>query len=147
MDQVTGILVSLGLDNTVLYQFASFIVTFIFLRWIVFTPYLKAYEERRKRTVGSQDVASGLQEEIDSLEASYSSRAKDVNSEIKLIFDNKKLEAVKHSNKLITEAQQKAAKKLESGKQTLQEAYGSARKEMESMIPEVATNIKQRLLH
>ena len=61
MGAVLDILIGLGINETVYAQFAIFILAFTFLKYFIFSPYLAAYEERRKRTVGSVGVAKELQ--------------------------------------------------------------------------------------
>lgn len=146
MDAVLNILRSLGMDDTVYPQFVIFIVTFIFLNLLVFKPYLNAYLERRKRTVGSQDVAKEILADIEAREAQYSKEAKEINSRIKVVFDEKKTLATKESNAILVEAQTLAQEKLTKGKQELNEVYSKAKEQIKTFIPELGQNIKQRLL-
>lgn len=146
MDAILNILISLGLDKTVFYQFAIFIVTFLFLDLVVFKPYLRAYQERRKRTVDSKDVAKDLREEISSLEETYSKEAREMNTDIKKLFDEKKSKASKEANSILAQAQKDASEKVNAGKATLKETYAKAREQMKTFVPELSQDIKQRLL-
>jgi hypothetical protein len=57
MGQVIEILTGLGINSSVFFQFGIFFIAFISMKYIVFTPYLNAYNERQKRTVGGQEEA------------------------------------------------------------------------------------------
>lgn len=146
MSAILNILRSLGLNETVYPQFAIFIVLFLFLRYLVFNPYLKAYEERRRRTVGSQDVAKEILADIAVREEQYSKEAKDINARIKVIFDEKRTLASKETNAIIAEAQTVAQEKLNKGKKELNDTYSKAKEQLKTFVPELGQTIKQRLL-
>lgn len=146
MNAVLEILMSLGVNKTVFPQFFIFIVAFLFLKIFIFSPYLKAYEERRRRTVGSQGVALELQQEIASREAEYSREAKEINERIKKIFDEKQSQAQKESQQIISEAQSEAQRRLNEGRKDVQAAYSQAKDQLKGFVPEIGQTIKQRLL-
>jgi F0F1-type ATP synthase membrane subunit b/b' len=146
MNEVLKILISLGLNETVYAQFAIFILTFLFLKLLVFNPYLSAYLERRKRTVGSQDVAKEILADISAREAQYSKEAKDINNKIKVIFDEKRSLAQKETSSILAQAQTQAQEKLTKGKKELGETYAQAKEQIKTFIPDLGQTIKQRLL-
>jgi F0F1-type ATP synthase membrane subunit b/b' len=146
MNQVLDILKSLGVNETVFPQFGIFIVSFLFLKIFIFSPYLAAYEERRKRTVGSQGVALELQQEIDRREAEFSREAKEINENIKKVFDMKQTQAIKETNAILADAQQKAQERLNAGKKEVQDAYAAAKDQLKTFVPDLGQTIKQRLL-
>jgi F0F1-type ATP synthase membrane subunit b/b' len=146
MNEVLKILISLGLNETVYAQFAIFILTFLFLKLLVFNPYLNAYLERRKRTVGSQDVAKEILADISAREAQYSKEAKDINHKIKVIFDEKRTLAQKETSSILAQAQVQAQEKLTKGKKELSETYAQAKEQIKTFIPDLGQTIKQRLL-
>ncbi len=146
MNAVLDILKALGVNETVFPQFIIFLVAFLFLKVFVFTPYMAAYEERRKRTVGSAGVTQELQQEIDRREADFAREAREVNEKIKKLFDMKQAQALKESNALMAEAQTKAQDKLSAGKKEVQEAYAAAKSQLSTFVPEIGQTIKQRLL-
>ncbi len=146
MNQLLDILKSLGVNETVFPQFGIFIVSFLFLKIFIFSPYLAAYEERRKRTVGSQGVALELQQEIDRRESEFAREAREINEKIKKVFDMKQSQAIKETNAIMAEAQQKAQERLTAGKKEVQDAYGAAKDQLKTFVPDLGQTIKQRLL-
>jgi F0F1-type ATP synthase membrane subunit b/b' len=146
MDKILDILIALGINKTVYAQFLIFISAFIFLKYFIFSPYLAAYEERRKRTVGSAGVAKELQDEIAQLEAQFATEAKALNSQIKVVFDEKRSLAAKESSRVLGAAQKEAQEKLAMGKKEIQDAYTGAKDQLKTFVPELGQTIKQRLL-
>jgi F0F1-type ATP synthase membrane subunit b/b' len=116
MGAVVDILVALGVNKTVFAQFVIFIFAFLFLKYFIFSPYLKAYEERRKRTMGVSGVAKELQQEIDQLEGQFAKEARALNDQIKVVFEEKRVMAQKQTNEVIGAAQKSAQEKLAVGK-------------------------------
>ena len=75
------LLKSLGIDSTLWSHLACFIVAYLALSTLVFRPYLRAFQERERRTVGSEEDAIRLIEEA--RELSKSTNAKPSSSTIK----------------------------------------------------------------
>jgi F0F1-type ATP synthase membrane subunit b/b' len=146
MGAVLDILIALGVNKTVFAQFVIFIVAFIFLKYFIFSPYLAAYEERRRRTVGVVGAGKELQQEIETLEAQFAKEARSLNDQIKVVFDEKRSKAQKESAVLISEAQKVAHEKLAHGKKETQDAYLGAKGQLKTLVPELGQTIKQRLL-
>jgi F0F1-type ATP synthase membrane subunit b/b' len=146
MGAVLDILIALGVNKTVFAQFVIFIVAFIFLKYFIFSPYLAAYEERRRRTVGVVGAGKELQIEIESLEAQFTKQARNLNDQIKVVFDEKRAKAQKESSVILSEAQKLAQEKLTIGKKETQDAYLGAKGQLKTLVPELGQTIKQRLL-
>ncbi|MBY0383596.1 ATP synthase F0 subunit B [bacterium] len=127
-------------------QFVIFLVAFIFLKYFIFSPYLRAYEERRKRTVGSAGVAKELQEQIALLESDFSQKAKALNEQIKGVFEEKRQKAGKETANVISLAQKTAQEKMAVGKKEVQQAYDEAKDQLKKLAPDLGQTIKQRLL-
>ncbi len=146
MGAVLDILIALGVNKTVFAQFVIFIVAFIFLKYFIFSPYLAAYEERRRRTVGIVGAGKELQQEIETLEAKFTKEARSLNDQIKVVFDEKRTLAQKESVVIILGAQKLAQEKLAHGKKENQDAYLGAKSQLKTLVPELGQTIKQRLL-
>ncbi len=146
MGAVLDILMALGVNKTVFAQFAIFLIAFIFLKYFIFSPYLAAYEERRRRTMGSAGVAKELQNEIVKLETDFSTQARALNDQIKVVFDEKRALAAKETGAVVSAAQKSAQEKLAAGKKEIQEAYSGAKDQLKAFVPELGQTIKQRLL-
>ncbi|MCC6138460.1 MAG: ATP synthase F0 subunit B [Bdellovibrionaceae bacterium] len=125
---------------------AIFLVAFTFLKYFIFGPYLAAYIERRKRTVGHADVAKEMNAEIASLEAEYSVAAKGLNEKIKAMFNEKKALGAKEATKIIEAGHTSAQQSLNEGKKSIDTAFGQAREEMKGFVPSIGDAMVERLI-
>ena len=146
MGAVVDILVALGVNKTVFAQFVIFIFAFLFLKYFIFSPYLAAYEERRKRTIGVSGVAKEIQQDIDGLEAQFAKEARLLNDQIKVAFEEKRTLAQKQTAEVISTAQKNAQEQLALGKKETEAAYNSAKEQLKSFVPELGQTIQKRLL-
>lgn len=146
MGEIINILVSLGVDKTVFYQMGIFLLAFTFLKYFIFNPYLAAYIERRKRTVGHADVAKDLKAEIDALEAQYSTEAKAQNEKIKELFAEKRSAGAKEATKIVEAGHANAQKTLAEGKKSIDSAFSQAREEMKTFVPSIGDAMVERLI-
>ncbi len=146
MGEIINILVSLGVDQTVFIQMGVFLLAFTFLKYFIFGPYLAAYIERRKRTVGHADVAKELKAEIDALEAQYSTEAKSQNEKIKELFAEKRSLGAKEAAKIVEAGHANAQKTLAEGKKSIDTAFGQAREEMKTFVPSIGDAMVERLI-
>ncbi len=146
MGAVVDILVALGVNKTVFTQFVIFIFAFLFLKYFIFSPYLAAYEERRKRTVGVSGVAKELQQEIDQLEGQFAKEARALNDQIKVVFEEKRVIAQKQTNEVIGAAQKSAQEKLAVGKKETERDYATAKEQLKTFVPDLGQTIQKRLL-
>ena len=146
MGEIINILVSLGVDKTVFIQMGVFLLAFTFLKYFIFGPYLAAYIERRKRTVGHADVAKELKAEIDALEAQYSTEAKAQNEKIKELFTEKRSLGAKEAAKIVEAGHANAQKTLAEGKKSIDTAFGQAREEMKTFVPSIGDAMVERLI-
>ncbi len=146
MSQVIEILTSLGINSTFYYQFGIFFVAFISMKYIVFKPYLNAYDERVKRTVGGQEHAEQLLSEAGEKEEAYRKEAKKLNGEIKEIFAEQNSKAKKEIEQIMAVAKKEADEKTNQALKELEISVREARKEMENHIPEISKNIEKKFV-
>ncbi len=99
-----AVLQQLGLNSTVTIQFFIFVATLIVLSQIAYGPYAKAHEEREHRTKGGEDLAQELLKQSLDLKSQYESKAKQVNGEIKTIFDQYRDQANREYSEMISKA-------------------------------------------
>lgn len=146
MSQVIEILTSLGINNTVFYQFGIFFVAFVSMKFIVFKPYLNAYDERVRRTVGGQETAEKLLSEAELKEEAYREEAKKLNNQIKEIFAEQNSKAKKEVEQIMAVAKKEADAQTEEARKELEKSVNTARKEMENLIPEISKDIERKFV-
>lgn len=146
MSQVIEILTSLGINNTLFYQFAIFFVAYIGMDFIVFKPYLNAYKERQRRTVGGQQEAQDLILEAEKQEARYKEEAKKLHIQIKEVFSEKNKIAKKEVEAVMNEAKVELDTEILASRKELENTIATVRKEMDNHIPEISKNIENKFL-
>lgn len=140
------ILTALGVDSTIGYQFAIFVVVYSCLYFLVFKPYFKAFEERKNRTVGNQEIAEKYLVEATELQSHYETEARALNAEIKSIFDKRRTEALREYENLVGESRNKAQIMLERARQTIQGQVDKARAELAQKTTDVSKTIIGQVL-
>ena len=143
-NQVVEILTSLGVNSTFYFQFAIFCFAYIAMSKIVFGPYLAAYEERHRRTVGGEKEAQDLQAQADETEAVYVKEARSLNDKIKEIYSEKAVLLNQDRNKILEEARGNAENKLNQGREQIEVAVGEARNTMKGHIQELSQQIQNK---
>jgi F0F1-type ATP synthase membrane subunit b/b' len=146
MNQVIEILRSLGINDTVFYQFAIFFVAYISMNFIVFKPYLRAHEERIRRTEGGQKQAEELTLAALEKEQEFQVEARKLNEKIKEIFARINLKAKKETEEILLKAKQQMESDSEAAKKELDQSILLARKEMEGMLPEISQKIQNKFV-
>ena len=140
------LLQALGLDSTLLPQFLIFMVCYLAMTQLVFKPYLAIHEERKTATIGNQEVAERILLETQDIQYKFESRAREINSEIKNIFDAAKKGATKSQDELLKAARDEAEAVMKQTREDLKKAMASAELDVKKYVPELAQTISGRLL-
>ena len=140
------ILLSIGLNDTVFYQLLLFLVTFLVLNFVAFTPFFRAHLERAKRTEGNEVLADEALREAEKIEQEYRQKAKALNDQRLAFYGEIKEGAQKKSEKIIGEAQKKAKEVLENSRSRIAQEADSARDQLMQEIPQVSAEITSTLL-
>lgn len=147
MEIFLGILSQLKINSSTLHFLVLFLVTFFALKAIVFEPYFAAFVERERRTRGSEDSAKELHQEIQTVKAHYEVEARDLNSEVKSIFDENRKAASAEYNRVVTEARKNADTYLEKMREQISAEITKANNQLSGEIPSVAQAITKKMLN
>lgn len=146
MKDLLAILTGLGVDYTLYIQLGLFLFVLLYLWFVTFTPYMKAYSERIQQTTGSQGEAEEISAKVRELESAYQRKARGLNTDIKSVFDKQRLEAQKEHERIIVDAKDRAKEILERARNQIQDEYNRAREELLKESPVIGQNIAARLL-
>lgn len=146
MESILGIFQSLGVDSTLWIQLIIFLVFYVVFTQLVVKPYFHAFQEREKRTVGSEDLAGRLVDQTREMEAVFQKKARELNLEVKEIYDQAKAEAAREQIKIQNDSREKSRVQIEAARAQLKDEYMRAREELIKEAPVVAQLIKDRLL-
>ncbi len=146
MATVANIITALGIDTTLWMQFGIFAISYIFLKQVVFNPYYKAFEEREGQTTGNNDKAEQIFAQTRELETLYQRKARNLNAEIKEIYDRIRIEATREQDRIQTEAREKAKASMEEIRDKIQEQFNHAREELIKQTPALSQIMSEKLL-
>ena len=136
----------LGVNSMLWMQMGIFLFAYLVLTNLIFKPYLRAFEERQKRTVGNEALAERLINETKQLQQDYELKARAINNQFKSIYDEARAEASGEYERVITNAREKAAHLLEASRSQVATEIATARSMLGSQVPEVTNEIVKRLL-
>ncbi len=140
------ILNSLGIDKTVWIQLACFVVSYIFLSNFVFKPYLKAFHERERRTIGNEDLAARIIDEAHQLHGEYEKKAKALNLEIKNFYEKARAESMHEFDVIVKKARDDAGDLVDEARTKISAEVQRARQSISAEIPVVSSVIASKLV-
>ncbi len=143
---VADILTSLGVNHTIFYQLAIFLVVYIFLSQVLFKPYFAAFAQRKERTVGNQDKAESLLEDARRLEEAFASRAKEINDQIRAVYEQEKSQSLKTQEREMLAAREQAKATVEANRARIEDEIDRVQKELNVQAPLVSQAIVAQLL-
>lgn len=141
------VLSALGVNSTLFLQFFVFLIAYVFLNTLVFVPYHRAYEERKKRTEGNSDRAERILSESQQLEIEYEKKARELNKETKNIYDLERSEAMKIYDQTINQAREKNKLLIEENRLFIQQEVLKVRDDMKKEWPQVAEGVVKKLMN
>lgn len=147
MDMFLQICKQIGINQTAFIQFAIFILTIGFLRYVVFGPYTNAMGERKHRTKGGEDLAVEIHKKAGELHAEYELKAKEINSQIKEIYDHSRASAMKEYDSIVQNARNEANALIEKNRLELQNKIKATAEQLKSQTSAVALVITNKLLN
>ena len=136
----------LGINTTAAIQFVLFAIALVFLTKVVFGPYAHALEERERRTKGGEELAHEFQSKSVELQSTYETKTREVNAEIKAIFDTTKAAANKEYELSVSTARTQADKLVQTNREKISSAVSQAANELKSQTQAVAMAITTKLL-
>ena len=137
---------TLGLDETILFQFGIFLVVYLFLSNILFKPYMKAFDKRSEQTVGKTDTAERFIVEAQELENEYETKAREINKKFKVIYDESRTLALKEHDHLVAEARSSAKEITEKAQKEITIAMQEAQKKLQLEVPAIAKTISNQVI-
>ncbi len=140
------ILLALGVNTTIWFQLGCFLVAFLAVSQLIFKPYLAAHNERVRRTAGQEDSAERVLQEVTSLRTQYESKAREVNSTFRAIYDQSRTEAMREHDRLVTAAREMTSKYIDENRRQIAGEMDKARKELTKEAPAVGAAIAGRLI-
>lgn len=140
------ILTNLGINSTVGIQFLIFLVAYMALKTLVFSPYVRALEERENRTSGQEEAAEGLQAKTLELTEKYSEMARTQTAKVQDLFAAAKKDANAEYQRLIADAKSQAQSEVENSRSKIQSEIEMAKESIKAEIPAVSQLITAKVI-
>src|SRR5918995_2386124 len=133
----------ISLDYSVVYQIVLFLLLWIVLSKVLFRPYLRLLEERKRRTSGAQQDATALEHEGAQLRAQYEEKIAQAQAAGYAAKDAVLQQARHQREGLLTQAREEAMGMLEAVRR---EVESQMQKERQLAAAEVGT-VAQQMVH
>ena len=134
-------------NSSFFYQFFIFLGLMVGVYFMITKPYFLAYKKRNQYTEGDEEDLESIKKEIEELEGQYQKRSRDLNRDLKEIYNKSKKETEDEKALLLMEAQKKARKKVDEANQSLKTSLESLRKDISSEVDSVSDEIIKKVLH
>lgn len=140
------LLTQLGVNSTLAYQLVCFIVVYAILKYILFTPYFKAYNERNLRTVGQTELAEKFVTETRELEEKFAAKASEVNDRYKAVYDKTRSEALKEYDRMVNESRAQSKRLVDESRTKIEKEMETARTQLKGEVSGISKLINQKLV-
>jgi|GEM_PF-975090 len=141
-----NILEQLGINGTYFYQLAIFIGVLIVLTSFVFADFAKVLEARDQKTVGNEGQAQGEHIKAAELQHAYEIKAREINGEIKSIYDSYRLEASREYEKIVAAAKAESAKLIEESRSRVSVQVAEVSRRLSDEVPALSQAMVAQLL-
>lgn len=146
MDTIISLLHALGIDSTIWAQLAFFLITFAVLNWLVFKPYLKAFDQRTKNTFGNEAAAKELLNETEQLQKRYETTARRINDKIRELYDAAKTKAQESQNKILDLARNESSELIKRSRIQIQNEIQAAKNSLQPEVKVISGLISNKLI-
>lgn len=140
------LLISLGVNSSLAMQFGIFAIVYAVLKYVLFTPYFAAYNERNNRTVGKTELAERYIAETKALEEKFAQTAQEVNERFKAVYDKTRAEALKDYDQLVNDARARSRTLVEDTQKKIRGELEAARTQISKEVGGIAQLINQKLI-
>ncbi len=141
-----GLLMSLGVNQTLFFQFGIFVAVFVVLKYVLFVPYFAAFNKRNEATVGQTELAERYLSETKALEEAFAQKAQAANEKYRAVYDQIRADTVKEYDRLVSDARARAKTRTDAARKKIEADMQTARTQLTKEIPGVSQLIVQKLI-
>jgi F0F1-type ATP synthase membrane subunit b/b' len=135
----------LGIDSTFFTQFALFLVVFLWLRFVYFSPFLRLIQRREGSSEGLSDGAAKLEEDAARLETEYQEKLSAARKKAAANREVILADARKEGGALIARARDEAKMKLEGARSTAAKEADAELAALQAQVGSVTSLLVQKL--
>ena len=145
MDSVIAIFSQLGADESLLYQFGIFVITFILGKVLFFNHLQDVLETRTAKTVGLEDSAEAKFEEINKMSKEYKEKISEANKEARSNLDNKKTEIIKKEESRYREIETEVNSQVDEERKKVSSEINDKKEQIMNEAEGLASNLVDQL--
>lgn len=107
---------------------------------------MAAFSARKGATKGTQEAAEQIVLETQDIQYKFETRAKELNSEIKTIFDAARKDASRLQEEIVYKAREEAEALVKKNREEIRSGVQKSKEELKKYIPELTQSISNKLL-
>lgn len=138
--------ISIDFDKTFVLQMLIFAALVPILKWALFDPILKVFEEREKRTDGARAEAREMQEEAGELLRRYEAELQKINRVASEERERLRAETTKLEAEILEEARQVVGRFVDEGRTQIEKEAQAIRFDLGRQSEQVSREIAERVL-
>lgn len=144
---ITDLQRQLGIDDTFFIQFVLFLIVFLWLRFVYFSPFLRLIQKREGQSEGMSEGAGKMEEEATRLENEYRERIvaarKRAAAEREVVLAG----ARKEGNDLIAKSRDASKAKLDQNRELAAKESAAELASLQSQVGAVTGLLVEKLMH
>ena len=145
MEMIVAIFRSLGVDESVKFQFVILMITFIGLSTILFSRVRAVLDLRESKTTKLEGTAHAVYKKAEELSEQYSAKIEKSHQESHINSQKKKQELLKTRNDFVKDAEAKLAAEYESKKTNMLSDYKNKREKSLAEVDGLSNSLIEKL--
>ena len=145
MDAFVAIFQQLGANESLVYQFAVFVVVFLIAKFGFFNHLQKMLDTREEKTVKLESNAEAKFEEINKLSAEYKEKIRTANKEAKAKLDAGKMEIVKAEEARYRQHESEVNQYVETSRSEVLKEVQAKKDQVMSEAEQLANTLVQKI--
>lgn len=141
-----AVLEALGINSTIWIQLGLFLFTYVFLHFLVFKPYIAAFEARENKTTGQMGLADELNKKTKDLYEEYETKSRHINKQIQTIFDSFRDEAQEEHLEIVSKAKTESEQIIAESRKQIQQQIGKAKEDYKAQVPQISQTVVEKLI-
>lgn len=142
---MAGILDQLQLNGTFFLQFIIFTVVFLIIGQLFFKPYMKLFEERRKRTLEDRKAAEKLMADAEKKLKEYQEALSNARSAARESYEQVAAEAKKEEERILSEAREKVKNVTQEAVSAVDAQRDELKRSLEADVNALAQQVADKL--
>ncbi len=137
---------AIDFDATLVIQMGLFLALFLLLKPLLFTPFLKAMDERHQGLEGSREDAEEFDSRAERALSEYEKKIRDARREASEIRDSLRTQGQAEYKDLVDEAREEFSTKIEGERQSISVQREDAVKQLQGRAESLANTIVGKIL-